>query len=277
MKVDISETIEDEFPVTKQQELEEAQKAVKGSAPLIPDAPDVMVKLPRGRLVGSKWEGDVELRELTGADEEALARFKDPLEFFDGVIVLGTCRIGSQDLTQLSFAERREILLGLLIGEREQLFLHISRVTYGDEKEIKHTCPYCATEATTTVIVSQDIKIPEMENPTQATFTFTTRSGDVLTYRLATGADQQEATSIRGASTPEQNTRLLSLCVSRVNDAPILDPIQMARNLSMADRTRLLDILVSNQPSPDLSLEVPCVSCGQEVVLPITWGDLFRP
>lgn len=270
--VEVEETI-----VSKEQELKDAQKAIAGSVPLIPDAPDVIFELPRGRYDGTKWETEAELRELTGADEEALARLKDPADFFDGVIIYGTKRIGSLDLEELTFTERQSALAELLIGEREQLFLNITRVTYGDSKEFKTNCPSCGIENTTDVILSEDIKCKEMDSPYTLTHTLVTSRGDVITYRLATGVDQMVVLKRRGASPAEQNTLMISECITKVNDKPVLDPVGSARKLSMKDRQILLEGLVENQPSPNLTLEIPCASCGFETVLPLSWGDIFRP
>lgn len=266
-----------EEPTTTEADLTAAKDVVRGSVPLISEAPDVMVRLPRGLYNGTEWENDVEIRELTGADEEALARFKDAADFFNGVVVYGTTRIGSQDLTQLGFAERQSILAGLLIGEREQLFLHIARVTYGDTKDLEHSCPSCQADLETTLLISEDIKAPEMENPYTLTYTMTTAGGAVLTYRLATGADQMAVFSKKGASLPEQNTLMISQCVTQIDGKPVVDPMAMARNLSMGDRRRLLEHLVDDQPSPKLELSIPCVSCGFEMIVPLSWGDIFRP
>lgn len=270
--VEVEETI-----VSKEQKLKDAKKVVAGEVPLIPSTPDAVIHLPRGRFDGSKWETEVELKELTGADEEALARFKDPADFFDGVIVYGTKRIGSVDMEDLKFTERQSVLAELLIGEREQLFLNITRVTYGDDKELKHSCPSCGIENTTNLILSEDIKCNEMDNAYTLTNTITTSKGDVLTYRLATGSDQMAVLKRRGASPAEQNTLMISECLTKVNDGPVLDPVGTARSLSMKDRQILLEGLVSNQPSPSLTLELPCASCGFDLILPLSWGDIFRP
>lgn len=270
--VEVEETI-----VSKEQKLNDAKKAIAGDVPLIPDTPDMIINLPRGRFDGSKWETEVELRELTGADEESLARFKDPADFFDGAITYGTKRIGTLDLEGLGFTERQSVLAGLLIGEREQLFLNITRVTYGDDKELKHVCPSCGVENTTNVILSQDIKCKEMDNPYTVTHTMTTSKGDVLTYRLATGSDQLAVMKRRGATSAEQNTLMISECITKLNDGPVLDPVGTARNLSMKDRQILLENLVENQPSPEMTLELPCASCGFDLILPLSWGDIFRP
>lgn len=268
---------ENESPLAKEKEIQDAQKVVTGSIPLIEDPAPNLIELPRGRYVGKKWETEVELRELTGADEEALARFNDAADFFDGVVVYGTARIGSTQLTDLSFPERQSILADLLIGEREQLFINIARITYGNEKDITHTCPSCGNEAETTLLLSEDIKIPVMENPYTLTYTMVTSKGDTLSYRLTTGADQLAVIKRRGASAAEQSTLMISECVVKVNDKPVVDPVGMARSLSMGDRRKLLDHLVEIQPSPDMNLKMPCAQCGFELVFPLSWGDIFRP
>lgn len=272
--IDLDDT---ESPLAKEHEIQEAHKAVTGSIPLIEDPAPNLFDLPRGRFNGSKWETEVELRELTGADEEALARFNDPADFFDGVVVYGTARVGSVQLTDLSFPERQSILAELLIGEREQLFINIARITYGNEKDLTHTCPACGNEAETTVLLSEDIPMPIMENPYTLTHTMVTSKGDTLTYRLAIGADQMAVIKRKSASAAEQSTLMISECVTKVNDKPVIDPVGMARSLSMGDRRRLLDHLVENQPSPDMTLKMPCLSCGFELILPLSWGDIFRP
>ena len=81
----------------------------------------------------------------------------------------------------------------------------------------------------------------------------------------------------RGASSAEQNTLMISECITRVNDKPVIDPVGNARSLSMKDRQLILSGLVDNQPSPDMNLNIPCANCGFEMVLQLSWGDIFRP
>ena len=263
--------------MSKEQELQDAQKTLTGNVPLIEDSPVTIVDIPRGRYNNGKWETEVELQELTGADEEALARFNDPIDFFDGVLVYGTARIGSVSLSGLSFPERQSMLAELLIGEREQLFVHIARITYGDDKDIEHTCPSCGNQATTTVILSQDIKIPAMENPYTLTYSLVTSKGDSITYRLSNGSDQLTVLKRKGSSSAEQNSLMLSQCLVELNDKPVIDPIGTARKLGMGDRRKILDFIVDKQPTPDMNPKMDCANCGFELVLALSWGDIFRP
>jgi hypothetical protein len=262
---------------SKQQELQDAKKAIVGNIPLMEEPVSNLITLPRGLFDGSKWETEAELKELTGADEEALARFKDVVDFFDAVLVYGTVRIGAIDLSDMNFAERQSTLAGLLVGEREQLFIHITSITYGDDKVITHTCPACDVDSETTLQLSEDIVFPTMENPYSLTNTMVTSKKDTITYRLATGADQLTVLKRKGASSAEQNTLMLSECITEINGAPVVDPIANARNLSMGDRRKILEALTAAQPSPDLNIKVTCPSCAFEMILPLSWGDIFRP
>jgi hypothetical protein len=262
---------------SKEQDLLKAQKAIAGDVPLIPSAPSTRFDLPRGRFNGSEWETEVEVRELTGEDEEALARTKDPIDFFDAVVVHGTSRLGSVQLDAMTFTERQGVLSSLLIGEREQLFLRIASATYGDEKEFKHSCPSCNVSLDTIIFLSKDIKVSNSDKAAALVNTFTTSKGGTITYRLATGSDQMEVLHKKGATTAEQNTLMLSECITEIDGGPVLNPLSAARSLSMGDRRKLLDILTSSQPSPDMNLEVACISCNFEMVLPLSWGDIFRP
>lgn len=267
----------DNSQLSKEQELQDAQKVISGDVPIIGTAPSTIIELPRGRYNNGKWETEVELRELTGSDEEALARFNESVDFFDGVLVYGTARIGSKQLTDLSFPERQSILAELLIGEREQLFLHISRITYGDAKDMAHTCPSCGNEAETTLLLSEDIDMPTMESPYTLTYTLVTSKNDSLSYRLSVGSDQLTVLKRKGASSAEQSTLMISQCLVELNENPVIDPMGTARGLTMGDRRRILDSLIEKQPSPNMNLTLPCANCGLEMRLPLSWGDIFRP
>ncbi len=266
-----------ETPSSKEQDLLKAQKAIAGDVPLIPPAPSTKLDLPRGRFNGTDWETEAEVRELTGEDEEALARTKDPIDFFDAVVVYGTARLGTAQLDSMTFSERQSILASLLIGEREQLFLRIASATYGDEKEFKHSCPSCNVSLDTIIFLSKDIKVSNHDKVSSLDHTFVTSKGDTITFRLGTGSDQMEVLHKKGATSAEQNTLMLSECITEINGKPVLNPMSTARSLSMGDRRKLLDILTTSQPSPDMNLEVTCVGCNFEMVLPLSWGDIFRP
>lgn len=260
----------------KAADLKAAEEVVRGEIPKMAEGADLLVRLPRGVYVEGKWEGEAEIRELTGTDEEALARFKEAPDLFNAVVVYGTARIGPVDLVGKPFGERDSILGKLLIGEREQLFLNVARVTYGDTREFEERCPQCTTELSTTLIISEDIQIKEMETPFQVDRSFTTKKGQKISYRLVTGNDQKLLVSKRGATPAEHNTILLTECIMQVDGQPVVDQEAFAKNLSMGDRRDLLTAMIEEQPSPDLTVEIPCPSCGFVLTLALGWEHFFR-
>lgn len=260
----------------KEQQLQEAKERIAGALPLVPNPPSCIIDLPRGLRKGDSWEAEAEVRELNGEDEESLARVRDMVSYFDAVMAHGTVRIGEVDLSARPVSERQGILGQLLVGERERLLLGIIQATYGDTKTIGYTCTLCSVEQDVELILSEDFKPKELENPYQVARSFTTSKGDMVEYRLVTGGDQLEALNKKGASVAEQNSILMSRVIVKVNGQLPLDPLAYARKLSLRDRQEFVKLLLEQQPGIDLTLTTSCAGCGGEQVLPIGWGDLFR-
>jgi hypothetical protein len=259
------------------EDIRAAKEAMAGPVPLIADSPDTTFKLPRGLFYQGQWHKDVVIRELTGVDEETLAKFnQDAMSFFSTVIALGVESIGELDLSSLPMAERKGYLGQLLLGERDMLFVQVARAAFGDKKEITYACTLCEIEQTMDLVMSEDFKVTEVMDVETLTHSFTTSKGDVLEYRPATGADQEEALSKKGQSLAEQNTVMLSLCITKRNGDLIVDPLHYARNLSMKDRSALLQALVERQPTVNLVLQTQCISCGGDQTIGLGWGDIFR-
>lgn len=259
------------------EDIRAAKEQMAGPVPLILDSPDTTFKLPRGLFYQGHWHKDVVIRELTGIDEEALAKFnQDAMAFFSTVIALGVESIGELDLTSLPLSERKGFLSQLLLGERDMLFIQVARVAFGDTKEITYACTLCEVEQTMALVMSEDFKPTVVEDVETLTHTYTTGKGDVLEYRPATGADQETALSKKGQTLAEQNTVMLSLCITKRNSELIVDPLHYARNLSMKDRSALLQALVERQPSVNLVLQTQCISCGGDQTIGLGWGDIFR-
>lgn len=267
----------DALEESKVQQLERAKAVIAGSVPLISTPISDQITVSRGLYRNGEWYTTVHVKELTGADEEALARVKDGLELLDAILASGTSRVGEVDLTGKPLSERQGILGELLLGERTQILLAIVQQTYGDNKTIKTTCDTCAHEQEIDLILSEDFKAKPMDNPYQLTYSHVTSKGDTIEYRLATGNDQTEAVRKKGITVPEQNTIILSRCITSFNGGLVVDPLRYARSLSMKDRSIILNALVDNQPNVDLTLDTVCLGCGGEQHLALGWMDLFQP
>lgn len=263
--------------LSKAQKLADAKAAIAGSTPLIPNAPDCIVQLPRGLWRGGSWKKEAEVRELTGADEESLSRAKESSDFFDLVLAHGVVRIDNITLRGTPIADRQGVLRDLLVGERSQLLMAIIAATYGNEKTLNITCPHCQVEQEATLNLSDDFKPKVVDDLEVQSYTFHCKSGDVLEYRLMTGADQHEALKRKGATLAEQNSVVLEKCIVRLNGQMVLDSRSFVMNMGMLDRNNLLSEMVAKQPDLDLDVQTRCVGCGGDILLPLGWGDLFRP
>lgn len=260
----------------KQADLQVAREQIAGPVPLIEPAPDCNLTLPRGLWVKGVFKAEVVVRELTGMDEEALAKHRDPSDYYDMVVALGVERIDDFDLGALPLADRQGWLRTLLIGERDQIYIAIIRATFGERKTISFSCVHCNQEQETDLLLSEDFKPKIVADVDSEIFVFTTSKGHELQYRLVTGDDQREAYARKGATTAEQNTILLSRCITKLNGGLVPDPLSYVRNLSIRDRQDLLTELVDHQPSINLRLTTNCTACGLEVPLALGWADLFR-
>jgi len=260
----------------KQAEIRAAKEAIAGPVPLIGDAPATVLTLPRGLFQQGGWQRDVIVRELTGIDEESLSKVNDQLAFFSTVVALGTVSIGNMDVASIPLAERKFFLGELLIGEREQIFMKIIQATFGNEKTVPFTCTLCSTEQEMALLIDQDFIPKEISDIEQLTFTYTLRNGDVIEVRAAVGADQEETLTRRGASVAEQNTILLSRCITKRNGDLIVDPIVFCRKLGIKDRYAVLEAMIERQPSVQLDVTTACSACGGEQKIGLAWADLFR-
>ena len=261
----------------RERKLREAKEQIAGPVPLMAEAPDCSLRLQRGLFVKGVHKTDVLVRELTGADEETLAKAREPGDHYDTVIALGVEKIDDFDLSELPLAERQGYLRQLLIGERDQIFLAIVKVTFGEEKVVAFRCLTCAEEQEMSLLLSEDFKPKEVVDLDKAIFTFTTSKGQVLDYRLVTGEDQREAFQRKGATTADQNTIILSRIIGKLNGGLIPDPVQFVRQMSMRDRAKLLEAVVSKQPVINLEVTTNCAACQSPQTLNLGWGDLFRP
>ena len=248
-----------------------------GDHPEFPEPRENIYELPRGLFRNGTWNKEVEVRELTGVDEEILSRQTDARAFFDAVLGLGTVRIGSVDLLAEPLSARKELLDELLLGERSYLFLAIAGATFGNKRELEITCPKCKTEQETTLILSEDFPLVVEDEGINDTYEYKTRKGEVIVYRLMTGLDERLANANTNASESKKNDIALSCVIQSVDGGFPVDSEAYVRSLGMKDRFHLLSELQEHQPSVDMDLEIPCIGCGEGQHLPLQWGDLFRP
>lgn len=256
---------------------ESVQQKIAGDRPSVPAPPDNAVELVRGYWANGTWNRDVVVRELTGVDEEMLSRMKTGRDIFDGIIALGTERIGSVELRGEPLSARTEVLDSLLLGERSQIYMAVNAATFGNEKTLEITCGHCQTEQETTILLKEDFPLNVEDEGVRDEYTYVTTKGEKIVYRLMTGRDMKAAEERPQASQSEKNSIGLSCVIKSVDGKTPLDMEAFVKSLGMKDRVQLLESLNEKQPYIDLTLNVTCIGCGEGQQIPLQWEDLFRP
>jgi hypothetical protein len=243
-----------------------SQEPVRRKAPT---PPDTTVELVAGLM--DPFEGFIstaEVRELTGADEEAIAKAADIGRALMLILERAVVRLGDKPA-------EKDVLDMLLAGDREMLLLAIRRVTFGDEVIFEGPlCSKCPDQTQTlTVGLNTDVKLKKLES--DKTFNITCKVGTVE-VSLPTGHTQKSLVNSNNKTAAELDTIVLKSCVKSINGIPLIDGDEV-RNLGIKDRRDILKAISDRNPGPQLDeITKPCQFCGSEVPLPLTLASLFQ-
>lgn len=241
---------------------------------IIERPPDCSVTLPGGLvLLSGEVVHDAEVRELTGADEEALSKadaMRNPARYIQTILGRAVLRVGDYE------PPSKDVLSALLIGDRNTLLLGIRKATYGHTMEVSTTCPGCDEELDIEFDLNQDIPIRTLEDPAKRIFTVELRNGRQARVALPCGGDQDAVLADGKRTVSEMNTLMLSRCVQEIDGQPIMG-VNAVRNMGLADRRKILDFLAATQPGPQLEeVSEECPACGRSVPVPLDLFGLFR-
>ena len=231
----------------------------------LPPSPDV--ELPGGLVDPiSGVITTAEVRELNGADEEAVAKINNIGKSLLLILERATVKIGDEPSS-------KELLDALYAGDREMLLLAIRKITFGSDVKVgPGSCPSCNAEQIFDIDLDKDVPIKTLKGDRQ--FTVKCKVGDVDMV-FPTGSTQKEMVASNDKTSAELDTILLKNCVKAINGTPVLNP-EVVRNLGLKDRRTLLNEITSRNPGPQLgAITKECQSCGQEVPLPLTLAELF--
>ncbi len=235
--------------------------------------PQLDIELPAGFMDPQHGlTREAEVRELTGEDEEKLARVsaaKTLGKFKQTLLQCGVTSVGGRPAT-------KDVLDALLVGDREYLLLQIRRATYGDEMEMSLRCPNCAADHEVIYQLDVDVPINHLENEEDRFFTVDLKAGKAV-VAFPSGADETKILDDSGKKTmAEINTYLLSRCIESINDMPIGEAD--VRRLGMKDRRVLIEELQERQPGPRYDrVQFECPDCGRSSPVNLDLADLFRP
>lgn len=268
-------------PSEANKEISDLLKSTMPDLPVPDLPPDDLVTLPGGLIDAGQITRTVVVRELTGEDEEALARATRSGNFFhyiDTLLERGTVSVGAHT----EETDVRKQLKNLLVGDRDAVVLGIRRATYGEDIQIRNwVCPSCGDESDISMTLD-DIPVGEMDDPlTESTFTVKLRRGRSARVRLANGYDQAAVFENLKLSQAERDTLLLSRCVMILAEADGSERTlagfpSVARGMSMPDRKTILREMYDRQPGPRFN-DIKHVhgACGKEVTIAVNIDSLF--
>jgi len=270
-------------PGAAQAALDDVKSAAKSPLPTAEFPPDDMVKLPAGYLHEGELIRRVTVRELTGEDEEALARAiqnPNPYHFLDVLVSCGVERLGT-----LSREASLAILPDLLVGDRDEIILGIRRVTYGDTVEVFNwLCPDCGRRIDKIEFsLTDDVERTTMQNPAdESRFEVKLRNNASAIVNLCTARVLAATYEVDGLTLPQRNDIMLSKCVELWTDSKgqrhlIPGFPSMVRQMSTVTRQTILRELSKRQPGPRYNeIRFKHEECGSEVTLALGIADLFR-
>lgn len=246
-----------------------AEKPAPAEVKITPPSSNV-VNLPGGFITAA---GEVitqaEVRELTGADEEAIARASNIGKAILTILSRGTVKVGDQKADD-------KILDQMLSGDRDALILGIFKATFGKEAEVSSYCGGCDEFKTISLDLDTDIKTKALLDPiNDRVFTVEGKS-KVFTVQLPTGLAQKEMINNSDKSSAELNTIMLEHTVVQIDGSPVLSKLQV-QNLGLTDRRKIIDEINARVSGPQFDeISVTCPDCESEVRVPINFGTLFR-
>jgi hypothetical protein len=230
--------------------------------------PDTHVVLPGGLQFLKGVATDAEVRELTGEDEEFIAKASgNPGKMLSAILQRGVVSVGDQ-------AADKGMLESLLSGDRDALLLGIRRVTFGDEIYLDATCQHCHEELSVTLSIAKDIPVKSLGDDPRA-WLMDLKVGQVM-VELPVGSVQRQIQENLDKTGAEVKTIMLRGCVNSINGMPVISDAQVQK-LGVRDRQKIVDAINEANPGPLLGAVVAnCAFCEKEMSLPLDLVSLFR-
>lgn len=230
---------------------------------------DTVFQLPGGYVGPDGFEAtDFEVRELTGRDEEAMARAKTSSVLLDTILKRGLVRVGEQEPNDT-------ILNNLLAGDRDYIVLCIFAATFGQTVSSRRRCPGCQRDIDFEIDILKDVPVHRLESPADRYFKVSCSKGEAKVM-LPTGITQKKIQDADSKTLPELSTILLANTVMSVGSRDIYSEADVLA-LPIRDRRKIADAIADRAPGPKMSETKAACECGQEEVeVPLSLGSLFQ-
>lgn len=257
--------------------------------PVMRAEPEMEVSLLLGLVVDGKRHTNAVVREMNGADEEAISKSLTAgniTRFIDLIVHRAVESIGN-----LKGKELDRHLDELSVGDRDLLVLGVRRATYGDSIELREvTCPQCSESMTVRydlrstkeggdVPIRGVDKCTGISDPGLRLFDVSLPSGKSATVKLLDGESQKLifTPDNEGKNAGELHSLLLRECVKSIDGRPVRGMAHVRENLGMRDRHALTVFLLDNQPGPRYEEVVhECIECKSKFDLVLDVLTMFR-
>lgn len=229
-----------------------------------------IVELPSGIITATGLVTTVEIRELTGADEEALAKLGDSGRALMSILSRGLVKIGDAPPTQ-------DLLDSMLSGDRDTVLLAIYIATFGPVAYYETFCQSCNTVYVAKIDLNSDVDSVKLADPiNDRVFSVELKDGSVATVALPNGVTQRRLLENPNRTMAENLTTVISGCLLSINGIPAMGE-STALSLGMADRSAIINELYDRAPGPRLGeVKKACEACGTENPAPLSLAALFR-
>lgn len=230
---------------------------------------DLIVTLPGGYINAlGEVVTEAEIKELTGRDEEMIARSPSFARTLYTIAKQGTVRIGDEKPTDT-------VLDNLLAGDRDWLLLNIYAATFGREVTLTPVCPTTGERVEIVTDILKATPVRRLGDPYDRTSVVECSIGPVK-VTLPTARTQNSMLLAAEKTGAELSTILLTDCITEIKGMPIINPNQVL-DLSIRDRRALSEAILEKAVGPQLQeITVDCPDCAANLEVPLSLAALFQ-
>ena len=243
----------------------------------------IVFTLPGGYLTsdGNCYK-DVELRPLTGKEEELIAdRENSKMVASLLVDILANCTKRIGPMTEIS----PDVIRNMVIADRDYLLLCLRQLTFGENVEARVRCPNekckklmdISFDITGIKIIDKDLGNGFFLTELSDTAAYRDRENKLhkeIEFRLPTAGDQEEAAKIYPKNQSKALTTLFSRCLVRVGDITEIDE-NIISSLTILARREIESSMKAQMPVVHLGIEVTCPQCNMQFESPFDIQNFF--